>query len=84
MCARKISEDNLIEAFDDGEDMTGYFDFDDVEAVDPAPKRENIAMPQLMAAALDREARRLAISRQALVVTWLADDLERRGALTRA
>lgn len=40
-------------------------------------KRVNVDFPDWMVDALDREARRLGVSRQALVKVWIADCLAR-------
>lgn len=39
------------------------------------PKRVNVDFPAWMVASLDREARRLGVTRQSLIKMWLADKL---------
>ena len=41
------------------------------------PKRVNVDFPAWVVEALDREARRLGVTRQALVKLWIAERLER-------
>ncbi|WP_374727561.1 type II toxin-antitoxin system BrnA family antitoxin [Haloactinomyces albus] len=39
-------------------------------------RRVNVDFPEWMIAALDREARRLGVTRQSVIKVWLADRLE--------
>ncbi len=63
--------------FDDGEDVSHLVDWKSARrpALEPTPV--NIECPDWMVRALDREARRLGIAREALVKLWLAERLEK-------
>ena len=65
------------EAFDAGEDISGEIDWEKARRPDVALKRVNVDFPAWVIKALDREARRLGVTRQALVKLWIAERLDR-------
>jgi len=65
------------EKFDAGEDVSGDVDWDKARRPNLALKRVNVDFPAWVVHALDREARRLGVTRQALVKLWIAERLER-------
>ena len=75
------TRDELLEAFDAGEDMEAYFDFGNVRMPNRELKRVNVDFPTWMVAGLDREAARLGINRQAVIKTWIAERLDQREQL---
>jgi len=70
--------DNLESAFDAGEDMSEFFDFDNPTFPNRELRRVNVDFPQWMVAGLDAEAFRLGINRQAVIKTWIAEKLDAR------
>jgi len=64
--------------FDDGEDMTNFVDWSKAEHPDLDPKRVNVDFPSWMVKSLDREAKRIGVTRQALIKLWLAERLEEK------
>jgi len=46
-------------------------------------KRINVDFPAWMVTALDREARRLGVTRQSVIKMWLADRLQQQGLSSR-
>jgi len=63
--------------FDDGqEDVLEHFDLDNVRKPNIEQRRVNIDFPAWMIEAMDYQASRLGINRQALVKTWIADRLD--------
>nr|WP_236029459.1 MULTISPECIES: antitoxin [Bifidobacterium] len=74
-----IAGEQLDEMFDNGEDVLDYFDMDHavVEHHPPLEKRVTFTMPAWMVSELDKEASELAISRNAVVNTWIAERLRR-------
>ena len=81
MSNEKITSENLEELFDEGCDVTGFFDFDSAVVVEgrTETKRVNVDMPIWMVEALDKEAKRVGIGRQAVIKMWLAAALEPAG-----
>jgi macrodomain Ter protein organizer (MatP/YcbG family) len=67
----------LDKKFDDGEDITQYLDLSKVRKPVQDLKRVNIDFPVWMIASLDKEAKRLGISRQALIKMWISNQLDK-------
>jgi hypothetical protein len=67
----------LDRKFDAGENVVGQLDLSKARRVGTAPKRVNVDFPAWMVDSLDREARRLGVTRQSLIKLWLADKLDR-------
>ena len=61
--------------FDTGEDVVDQLDLGKARRVGTDPKRVNVDFPAWMVDSLDREARRLGVTRQSLIKLWLADRL---------
>ena len=61
--------------FDAGEDISGDVDWSKARRPNLAPRRVNVDFPAWVVEALDREAGRLGVTRQALVKLWIADRL---------
>lgn len=64
--------------FDDGEDITAELDLKQAERPNQEPRRVNVDFPTWMVEALDREAKRLGVTRQSIIKVWIAEMLERR------
>jgi hypothetical protein len=62
--------------FDKGDDVTGLLDLSRAGRPGLEQKRVNVDFPAWMVQSLDREARRLGVTRQALIKLWLADKLD--------
>ena len=67
----------MLERFDEGEDVLDYFDLESAERPNRELKRVNVDFPLWMVEALDDEAGRLGINRQAVIKTWIAERLDR-------
>ncbi len=65
------------EKFDSGEDLSGDVDWARARRPNLALRRVNVDFPSWVVEALDREARRLGVTRQALAKLWIAERLER-------
>jgi hypothetical protein len=76
MTVKTISAEEFDRRFDDGEDMGDYIDWASARRPGLEAKRVNVDFPQWMVAGLDREAKRLGITRQALIKTWVAARLD--------
>lgn len=74
---KKITGEQFDEMFDNGEDMSEYLDLEHpiIEHHPPLEKRVTFTMPAWMVGELDQEARKLAISRNAIVNVLLAERL---------
>jgi hypothetical protein len=63
--------------FDEGEDVSAAVDWSKARRLNTEAKRVNVDFPVWMVESLDREARKLGVTRQSLIKLWLADKLER-------
>ena len=63
--------------FDDGEDVTGDLDLAAIRRPALEQRRVNVDFPSWMIESLDREARRLGVTRQSIIKVWIAERLER-------
>jgi len=71
----KASE--LDKIFDDNqEDILEYFDTSKIKMINEEPKRVNIDFPAWMVQSLDKEAKHVGVSRQAVIKMWLAEKLQ--------
>jgi hypothetical protein len=61
--------------FDAGADVSGDVDWSRARRPNLELKRVNVDFPSWVVEALDREARRLGVTRQALVKLWIAERL---------
>lgn len=64
--------------FDEGEDMTAALDLSKVRRPAQEQRRVNVDFPVWMIESLDREARRLGITRQSVIKVWISERLERK------
>ncbi|MEI6452502.1 MAG: CopG family transcriptional regulator [Actinomycetes bacterium] len=63
--------------FDDGEeDITQYLDLSTIRRPNREVQRVNVDFPLWMVASLDREAKRLGVTRQTIIKAWIAERLE--------
>ncbi len=74
---KKVKAKDFDAAFDRGEDVTKFLDKSKARRVNTELKRVNIDFPTWVIESLDREARRLGITRQSLVKMWIAEKFSR-------
>ena len=71
--------EQIDKKFDDGEDVLEYFDLENPQVKAPLrsieQKRVTLTMPEWMIQRLDKQATDLAISRNAVINTYLAEKL---------
>jgi hypothetical protein len=65
--------------FDQGEDITSALDLTGVRRPGHEQRRVNVDFPTWVIDSLDREARRLGVSRQSVIKVWIAERLEQQG-----
>jgi len=71
----KASEIDKI--FDENqEDTLDYFNTSNIKMINEEPKRVNIDFPSWMIQSLDKEAKHVGVSRQAVIKMWLAEKLQ--------
>lgn len=72
-----MKAEDFDKKFELGEDLTDELDFSKARRVNQTPKQVNIDFPAWVVEALDKEANRLGITRQALVKVWIAEKLRK-------
>lgn len=74
-----LTAEQIDKKFDDGEDVLEYFDLENPQVNAPLrsieQKRVTLTMPEWMIQRLDKQAADLAISRNAVINTYLAEKL---------
>jgi hypothetical protein len=64
--------------FDEGEDVISDLDLSKIRRPGQEQRRVNVDFPSWMVQSLDREARRLGVTRQSIIKVWIAERLERK------
>ena len=63
--------------FDKREDLTHTLDLSKARRPGQEPKRVNVDFPEWMVESLDKEAKRLGVTRQSIIKVWVAQRLEK-------
>lgn len=71
MKAKKFDSD-----FDSGKDVSAVLDIAKVRRPLQKQRRVNVDFPDWMIESLDKEARRLGVTRQSIIKVWLVERLE--------
>lgn len=67
---------NLDKKFDSGDDIIKYLDLEKASRPGQEQRRVNVDFPEWMIESLDKEARRLGVTRQAIIKVWIAAKLK--------
>lgn len=62
--------------FDEGHEIFDHLDISKAKRLNQEPRRVNVDFPEWMIIALDMQAKRLCVSRQAIIKIWLAERLK--------
>jgi hypothetical protein len=74
---KAISAEDFDRIFDEGkEDILQYCDMSTIRRPDLEQKKINLSLPDWMIHALDMEAERLSVTRQAIIKIWLDERLK--------
>ena len=74
-----MSTEEFDERFDAGEEVMGALDLPAARRTGLDQRRVNVDFPSWMIERLDREARRLGVTRQSVIKVWIAERLEHPG-----
>jgi hypothetical protein len=66
--------------FENGEDVIQHLDISSARRANQEPRRVNVDFPSWMIDSLDKEARRLGVTRQSIIKVWVADRLHKEAA----
>jgi hypothetical protein len=72
----KTKASSFDKKFDDGESIIEHLDLSQARRPAEEQKRINMGIPVWMLSALDREAKRLGVTRQSIIKLWLAERLQ--------
>jgi hypothetical protein len=75
-----MKADEFDRKFDAGEDVTADLDLPAARRPFVEPRRVNVDFPSWMVESLDREAKRLGVTRQSVIKMWIAERLERKAS----
>jgi hypothetical protein len=71
---------NFDRKFDEGRDITDQLDLTNARRPGQEQRRVNVDFPSWMIESLDREAKRLGVTRQSIIKVWIAERLERKAS----
>ncbi|MFC0082244.1 type II toxin-antitoxin system BrnA family antitoxin [Aciditerrimonas ferrireducens] len=74
-----MSTEEFDERFDADEDVTPVLDLPAARRPGLEQRRVNVDFPAWMVEKLDREAKRLGVTRQSVIKVWIAERLGHRG-----
>ena len=72
-----MKADELDKRFDEGEDISSELDLTGARRPNREQRRVNVDFPAWMVDSLDREAKRLGVTRQSIIKVWIAERLEK-------
>lgn len=64
--------------FESEQDITSELDLSKARRLNQVPRRVNVDFPTWMIESLDREAKRLGVTRQSIIKVWIAEMIERK------
>lgn len=80
MKKKYMKAEEFDKKFDNGEDISEYLDTAQAERSGQKQKRVNVDFPIWMIESLDKEAKRLGVTRQSIIKVWIAERLKYRPA----
>ncbi len=76
---KTITAKEFDEKFDNGEDISEYLDFSQAtrpNTLKTDTKKVNVDFPQWVIEALDKEAKKIGVTRQSIIKVWIAERLK--------
>lgn len=77
-----ITAEELDRRFDDGEDITEFLNLDQAFRPNLEQRRVNLDLPNWMIASLDKEAKRVGVTRQSIMKVWMSERIKAEQAGT--
>jgi len=84
---KKITAKEFDEKFDNGEDVSEYLDFDaairlrDAGKLKTNTRKVNVDFPEWVIESLDKEAKKIGVTRQSIIKVWIAERLKEEAGL---
>jgi len=76
MKKKSMKAKEFDQKFDNGEDIVEYLDLEKATRPGQEQKRVNVDFPIWMIRSLDKEAKRLGVTRQSIIKIWIAERLK--------
>jgi len=76
MKKKSITSEEFDKKFNSGEDVSEYLDLKKLDKPGQEQKRVNVDFPVWMINSLDKEAKRLGVTRQSVIKFWIAEKLQ--------
>jgi predicted transcriptional regulator YdeE len=79
---KKITAQEFDKKFDKGEDVDEYLDFSaaiklkDIKKLKTQTKKVNVDFPEWVIESLDKEAKKIGVTRQSIIKVWIAERLK--------
>jgi len=76
---KTITAKEFDEKFDNGEDISKYLDFSKAtrpNVLNTDTKKVNVDFPQWVIESLDKEAKKIGVTRQSIIKVWIAERLK--------
>jgi predicted transcriptional regulator YdeE len=79
---KKITAQEFDKKFDNGEDIDEYLDFSaaiklkDIKELKTQTKKVNVDFPEWVIESLDKEAKKIGVTRQSIIKVWIAERLK--------
>ncbi len=76
---KTITAKEFDEKFDNGEDISEYLDFSKatrLNALNTNIKKVNVDFPEWIIESLDKEAKKIGVTRQSIIKVWIAERLK--------
>ncbi len=80
MKKKYMKAEEFDKKFDNGEDISDYLDMEKARRPGLEQKRVNVDFPKWMIHSLDKEAKRLGVTRQSIIKIWIAERLKQISA----
>ena len=87
---KTITAKEFDEKFDNGEDITEYLDLEsavrlkDLRKLKTETKKVNVDFPEWIIESLDKEAKKIGVTRQSIIKVWIAERLKEEMAQLHA
>ena len=80
MKKKYMKAEEFDKKFDNGEDVSEYFDLTNAKRPVQEQKRVNVDFPIWMIQSLDKRAKKLGVTRQSIIKIWIAERLKHSAA----
>ena len=84
---KKITAKEFDDKFDNGEDVSEYLNFDaairlrDARKLKTNTRKVNVDFPEWVIESLDKEAKKIGVTRQSIIKVWIAERLKEEAGL---